>query len=315
MNLRYLNPVTRKKLTKLVDKMSQMTAEEIVSELAMTINVHAYLAIMLVEGETDQALYGALFNEANSQAILICPAGERALVTSAIDILNKEDASFAKLPPTIAAIDQDYLIPLRQNTNHKNILLTDLRDIECMMLDSEALKGLCDEYVDWNKAKKSGLNSTSDIRAAITRVCTPLGKVRYWSQVTNKHFRFKRLDVSECLDQSGNDLDFDSVLNKLRGAQDIGNPIPMDAFSLAEQFAAKEPHFTTDLLICRGHDLATVFAAQLRKKWGKSHARNIDGVTVERNLRLAFPRFWNSYQHIKNLKAWFSSVNLGHVVT
>lgn len=294
--------------------MPQMTAQEIVSELAMTINAQAYVAIMLVEGETDQALYGSLFNETNSKSVLIFPAGQRALVTSAIDIFNDEAAFAQKMPPTVAVIDQDYLIPMHQRPGNPNIFLTDLRDIECMMLDSEALKGLCDEYVDWEKAKKCGLSNTSDVRAAIIRICTPLGRLRYWSQVTNKHFRFKRLDVSECLDSSGINLNFDSVLKKLRGAQDSGTLIPADAFSLANQIAFKEPHFTTDLLICRGHDLTEVFAAQLRKKWGRPHARSIDGATVERNLRLGFPRFWGSYQQIRSLKSWFTRLNLGYLI-
>ncbi|GKS83817.1 hypothetical protein AVMA1855_06715 [Acidovorax sp. SUPP1855] len=290
----------------------EMTPDEVVTELELLTNANPSLALVLVEGETDQALYSSLISEAYGSSVMFFATGSRSLLTKSLSIINQP--GLAGLPPTIGIIDQDYLIPLGEKIPTQNIFLTDLRDVECMMIASEAMKVLCEEYIDWKKTGAAGLPNATEIRKALVKSCVPLGELRYWSQSTKKHYIFRKLDLSGCLDKAGTRLDCTKIHDKLRGAQKPGNSIPPDAFVHANMNVASNAHFSSELLICRGHDLAEVFSAQLRKRWGRAHAKTVDASTIERSLRLAFPRFWSSFQQIKDIKHWFTGAGLGYVL-
>lgn len=297
-----------------LEEMIDVTAEDLVTEIMMTIG-DSTLAVLVVEGETDKALYGALFAEHGGSAVLIFPAGSRDFVLSVISIMNNGLRAGVFLP-CAGLVDQDYSVPLGAPLPPANVFGTDLRDIECMMIQSQALKSVCDEYVDWVKARAAGLKDVSDIRAVMEMVCLPLGYLRYWSQAIGAHYVFKSLDVADCLDKSGTSLDQATVLNKLRGAQKPGNVLPQDAFVQAVESCNNVAHFNgAPLLACRGHDLVAVLAAQVRKKWGRGHARDLRVDALERNLRLAYPRYWQNTKQIQDVRAWFHGVGLGGLLT
>lgn len=292
---------------------SDMTPEEVVTEISMS-EYKSRAAILLVEGATDAALYCSLFNELHAPSILIQATGSRSNLEGVIALLNSNDPTVSDFPKAIGIADRDYTQPLNLPAPQGVVFLTDARDIECMMVSSEALRAVCDEYIDWTKAQSAKIASIQDLRTALTRICVPLGQLRFWSQHSGKHFKFKKLDVGECLQKLNLALEESTVLNKLRGAQDKGNSLPSNAFEVAKLQTQTITYFNTDWLICRGHDLTFALAALLRKRLGNSLANEVDGQLIERCLRLAYPRFWLSTQLISSVRAWFNGNQLGHVL-
>lgn len=292
---------------------SEMTPEEVVTEIGMS-DVKSRVAIVLVEGATDAALYRALFNETHASTILIQATGSRKNLECVLAVLNSNDPTVKDFPAAVAIADRDYAQALGLPKPQGAVFFTDARDIECMMVVSGALQAVCDEYIDWAKAGSANIKSVQDLRTALTKICAPLGQLRFWSQQSGKHFKFKQLDTGECLQKKNLALEESTVLNKLRGAQDKGNPLPTNAFQVAKAQVQSNTYFSSEWLICRGHDLTSALAALLRKRIGLSVAKEVDGQLVERCLRLAYPRFWLSTQLISSVRAWFNANQLGHVL-
>lgn len=290
--------------------MIDLTAEEILSELVLLNTTITAAAFLIVEGEADRKLFQQIVTD--NDCIYIYPAGTQSLVIDAIEELSSDPKLLNEILPTRGIIDRDYLVPLNKSPINPAILLSDLRDVECMMIDSGVFKAVTDEFVDWAKAGKSGIKNVADLRAVLISVCAPVGALRFWSQSSSRNITFRHLDLAKCLKfDRGNKvtLDINGLLTRLQGAQK-GQTVSANDFANAQTLCSSENYFSSPLLLCRGHDLTVVLAAVLRKCIGNGGARAVCEDELERLLRIGFPKFWLAYGLFNDLKAWLAQTGL-----
>ena len=221
-------------------------------------NANSSKAIIIVEGQSDKKLISSLFN--NLDNIQIIAAGTQSLVVDSMSILSIDINLQTQLPPTKGIIDRDYLIPLGTAPNNKFTVMTDSRDIECMMIESKVFEIIMQEYIDILKSKKYNINNSNDLRNAAINICRQVGALRYWSQSTKTNISFKSLDFSKILKKNKIiEINIPSLIKHIQGAQK-GKTISELHFNAAQTLHKNEKYFSHDYLICRGHDLIAVIS-------------------------------------------------------
>lgn len=286
--------------------MPQMTAEEFITELSMLCATKKSVAVMVVEGESDKKLFEQLFKPTHKLAII--PTGTRELVVSSLAVI--EAGGVADLPPVCGIVDQDYSVPLKKPLTVPQVFSSDLRDVECMMISSNAFFSVANEYVDPKKLAKVA-EGLPELRSLLVDICKEIGALRYWSQATNKNISFKSLELSKCIDTNAKvKLDKKKFIAHLQGAQK-GITVTLEDFSAAQTLSATEQHFKAELMLCRGHDLMSAFAYILRKCIGNGGCQGVDGDVLERNFRPAFPAHWGGFVLIKSIQNWVIGLGYG----
>lgn len=286
-------------------KLTLMTTEEFVTELSMICATKRPVAVVVVEGESDKKLFEQLFKP--THRLMIVPTGTRDLVVSSLKVI--EAGGIPNLPPVCGIVDQDYSVPLKKPPTVPHVFSSDLRDVECMIISSNAFLSVASEYVDQKKLAKVAVG-LPELRNLLVDICKEVGALRYWSQAKTKNISFKSLELSKCIDTTGKiKLDKQKLIAHLQGAQK-GIAVTLADFSAAQTLSATEQHFKVDLMLCRGHDLMSAFAYLLRKCIGNNGCQGLDGEALERIFRPAFPAHWNGFSLIKSIRNWIVGLDL-----
>lgn len=287
-----------------------MTPQEFVTELTMSYSSNKSDAILVVEGDADKKLFEQLFKP--SHRFSIVPTGGRDLVLDVLSVINAGGAN--KLPPVCGIVDQDYSVPLQHPPTPQQVFSSDLRDVECMMIASNAFLSVANEFVDQNKLAKFCVGF-ADLRNQLIEICKEVGALRYWSQANNKKISFQQLDLSKCIDTVGTiKLNRQKFITHLQGAQK-GLVVTLTDLNAARTSCNTEPHFKVALMLCRGHDLMSAFAVLLRKCVGNNGSQGIDGESLERIFRPAFPAHWMNYSLINSIRSWVTTLGFAAELT
>jgi hypothetical protein len=301
-----------------------MLPAEVATELSMRSKDYGYIAFVLVEGDTDEALFAGLFTQ--KSLIGVVPLGDSLSVRTSIEYLNEKSTTEDDLPRAVGIIDADYLIPLGHCAPSENLLFTDFRDIECVMFHSDAYSSICREYLHSKKLVEKWVDAYK-LRGNITRAARVVGALRFWSQHTGSNISFARLDFSKFLDADSLALDISRLVKHINGHQLVAarereeksgvwtEPVYICDSSIADaeslvtsgSFSA---YFCHDLLVCRGHDLMEIFSLVLRKSVGAAHAKKLSAIELERGFRFAFSAVWGRTKLVQDIRAWFSRVGL-----
>lgn len=293
-----------------------MSTEELITEMSMS---YSYSMHLVVEGETDQKFFCSVFNS-HACVNIICAPGTGS--EGVIEIVQKVDIENSKNNRKIDAlgiIDRDYRIPLETIPNNSNILLTDLRDLECMMFASPCLGHVLNELGSLVKLKNAG--GETSIRTTIVAACKPVAELRYHSHLAKLHLNFQKLNYEKFVDKKTLTVDEGRLIAHIAGGQ-VEDPKKIDNKTAVEAkrscASAKESsgskYFTDDLLLCRGHDLMTVIALGLRSAWGSKSASEASVSLVEGHFRVAFVQHFKLTKLFTNILAWLKSRGLDRKV-
>lgn len=300
----------------------EMLPAEVATELSMRAKDHGYGAFILVEGATDEALVKGFF--VDEITIGVVPIGHSQAVRNAISFLVTPSPVTVGLKPALGVIDSDYLIPLGHATPSAHLLLTDLRDVECMMFGSNAYSAVCREYLSDEKLQKRWA-SAQNMQKKILEVARVVGALRFWSQQTEAHISFKGLDFSKFVDLEKMSIDHAAMVRHINGYQSKAakerekrTGVPEKPKFIEEQnikealdLLASPPYanyFNNDLLICRGHDIMEILASLLKGKVGNKAAAQMTGDDLERSFRFTFLGSCAQTNFVKSIRAWVSTL-------
>lgn len=235
-------------------------------------------AFLLVEGESDERLFG-IFADYDKCQIIICHGRENLFdacrilrQAGVVGILAIADADFEHLEGHTPPIDC--------------VLFTDWHDAECMMLRGAAFDRLVNQFVSREKFAAWSSAHGPDARQHLLSQCAPIGYLLWHSVANRLGLDFDNLEVKEFMDRATLITNIESFVQHVKNKSsrhDLGN----------EQLIAglkERQEMSSDLWqIVRGHDFADSLGYAFRYTWGSASAQSVTFDRLEQCLRLAFP--------------------------
>ncbi|MFK0664974.1 DUF4435 domain-containing protein [Aeromonas salmonicida] len=238
----------------------------IISEIKMMYaSNHCYF--WLVEGPSDSKFF-TLRKYDNVE--LIISGGKRNII-QAIEGL-KEDPLYRQ---TIGIVDHDidWLLKIARD---QNIIVTDPRDIEGILLRSSALDKVLVEYGDASKIKSFEINKGVTVRQFIHDTSSFFGKIRAVNELNNK-VCLKKLKPQIFIEKSSWSYDYKAAIDYCVTKLNVS---PSDVALITEinRLPAAAPwHYV------RGHDALNILVGGLTKELGSS---NVDENKIQTALRM-----------------------------
>ncbi|WP_157693215.1 DUF4435 domain-containing protein [Burkholderia gladioli] len=288
------------------DEWLSPSADDLLTEAAMLAQSGA-AAIVYVEGNTDARLLEGIF----IKDIKIIPAGNCNAVEAVVekyDLLTDP----ANLPHILGFADRDYKAANGGLKSSANIIYTHLRDIECVMLSTQAKFHMIGEYANQNFNRK--WKKIDDFMDEAIKVARTVAIIRIWSEINKKGINFKTLDFDKFHAPKSNATDPEKLVTHLRGAQKSGNILSESYNKIKEKI--NDPlimnHLAHDLLFCRGHDILEVVALYFKKGFGRS-GLSYCGELLESALRIGAKPLLKNTDTFKLIGTWFTERGISNV--
>lgn len=242
---------------------------------------------VLLEGSSDVRLFRKLLRDRN---VDITGLGGKPSLIKAIKILSQE--GFSKI--TIGICDADF-DRLKKTVDYPdNLFITDYRDMEVQMIESDALLDVIDEHspAEHNQQLKT------NIKRNIYTIAVEMGCVRWVNHNKNYHLQFKGLDFKKFTEVENHNIkfNFDNFLTTL--LEHSTKNISIQDLKSELKKLKNPPNDSSQ--ICSGHDLTKLISIIL--------PNNINQGKVESALRLAYrPDYFYETQLFKGLDKWFKA--------
>lgn len=257
-------------------------------------------AHLLVEGDTDRRLFEKVVDLARC-AIEVCLNRSFALTVLA-------ELATTRTPGVLALVDADF-DRLSHVVLPANVLWTDTRDVETMLLRSPALDDVMREHGSTPKCDRFTAEH-GPIREALLRAGQSLGYLRWHAHLVGLPLRFEDLDVSKFLDE-GLAADADAACRVVCARSQL--PPPQAAVLRGSARSLEEP-WHDPWQVCCGHDLVEILGYALRKTLGSRGANDAKADVLEKDLRLAFDRRWFGQTRLcEDIRAW-QAANVPYVI-
>ena len=290
-----------------------ISVDELITELSMTYSFRMHL---LVEGDDDRKFFCAALRGIDKVNIVCCWGADS--VTSAIKEIDRIRVS-SPFTPTLGVIDRDYRMVLGILYHSPNLLTSDLRDIECMMIGSPAFDAVLSEFGSPKKISAFG-GADSVARTTIDSV-SQIGKLRFHSQRKGLNVSFQLLDISKILDRKSLSINPNALLTHLNARQGItGSRMSDDDLAEADNACAdakcgqQDSYFKHPLLLCRGHDLMELLALAFRSTLGSRSAAESCRENIESLFRLSYVAHFRNSQLATSIESWLKTSNLDTLV-
>ena len=234
-------------------------------------------ALLIVEGATDKRTFRNLVDRTACQ-IVIAHGRENAL--TALAILEADD-----FQGVLAVIDADFDRLNNAPLPSPSALLTDLHDIECMMVASSAFGKLVGEFADPARVESFESHIGCGLAEAIARNAMPLGYLRWVSLRHRLDLRFEELPYHRFVARANLQIDLGKLLQTVKNHSqrpDIANSF------LEQQVAAVTDPTHDRWQVCCGHDLLEILSVALRHTIAGRDAHEVKREVLERELRLAY---------------------------
>jgi len=233
--------------------------------------------VLLVEGVTDYRLYGK-FSDKEDCMIVVAHSKDNALASVRKSYHERGDRG------VMAIVDSD-LDTMLGVSRKPPAFATDTRDLETMLIKSESLDEVLQEYCD--PVKRHAFEAKyGKIRDAVGNAAYPIGLLMYISE-------------RDCLELSFRDLDFNAFINPIDLSCDVDMMIDEVLYSSGKPpSVAKKIRRLLDKemskgvkdpwVVCRGHDAVEVLLIGLRKTFGGFNAKQLEHGSLGGALRIAF---------------------------
>ncbi len=231
---------------------------------------------LVVEGVTDERLFEKFVDK---DMVRIVEAHSKDNVRNSV----REMASARKDKQTIGIIDPD-LDRLRGKNASRPLFHTDCRDMEMMLIRSNALEDVLDEYCE-REAVMKFTDTFGPVREALISASYPIGLLMYISQKEGLNLSFKDLDFESFVNTRSLSLDANRMVeevifnskNSRMSRKALASRLNREAEDLEDKWEA-----------ARGHDTVDILVLALRKNFGSYNSRHITEGELGGALRLAF---------------------------
>lgn len=289
-----------------------LSVDELITELSMT---YSYQMHLLVEGDDDRKFFTAALRGVDKVNIVCCWGADT--VSSTIQEIDRLKRTSPFLP-TLGIIDRDYRIVLGVLYTSPNLLTSDLRDLECMMIDSPAFGAVLSEFGSSKKIEAFG-GTAAAVKAAMISSASHIGKLRFYSQRKGLHVSFQLLEIGKILNRKTLSIDPKDLLTHLNARQGVNGSRLSDVDFVDADRDCKDARFATyfkhPLQLCRGHDLMEVLAVAFRSTLGSRSAAESCRENVESLFRLSYVAHFRNSQLATAIESWLKRSNLHSAVS
>lgn len=247
----------------------------------------------LVEGYADLKLFKKFIDENNCRVKFI-PG--KTLAIDVLKILEKRNESGVLL---LVDADYDHLEGIKPMS--VNMFYTDNHDIETMIISTNALENLLNEFSDKRKLTKFEKFKSNHLRSVLLTTCISIGYVRWASIHNNWTLKFRDLVFSVFIDFKNLNLHYQKFLSELI-KNSRSNKIPLSV--IIKEVKLLTTKSSDPWMICSGHDLTEILLISLKFIFGYNVA-TLTREKLEAILRLAYEfRFFKKTILYSELKRW-----------
>lgn len=247
----------------------------------------------LIEGPSDLRF----FMPRKPKEIELIISGGKGNIIGTFKLLSGDKISDKLLGIVDADIDWLITIPDR----HNNIVSTDPRDVEGLLIRSSAYNKVLAEFADENKVKLFEQKNNCDVKTHIKKTASFFGKIRAVNDLTNK-VSLKKLKPQSFMKKKTWIYDMDEVINSA-----IKKGVSSSKEELLDQIK-KLPEADCWHYV-RGHDAVDIFTGGLVTEIGRGG--HVDCSRVESVLRAGIDeaeyRSTKLYQELSN---WMNIRNI-----
>ena len=252
-----------------------ITSDDICNQISMERTVFDG-TFLLVEGVTDERLFEKFVDKEHVQII---EAHSKDNVRHAV----KDMKSSRKDERVIGIIDAD-LDRLLGRRVKPPLFHTDCRDMEMMVIRSNALDDVLDEYCEREPLMKF-TESVGPVREALLSASYPIGLLMFISQREGLNLSFKDLEFERFINPRTLSLNAGAMVDAVifnskscrMGRKALLSRLDDAAQDLEDQWDA-----------ARGHDTVSILLIALKKNFGSFNSRGLNEGELGGALRLAF---------------------------
>jgi hypothetical protein len=230
-------------------------------------------AFIIVEGKDDRLFSERFFLKETCKIIV---ADGKGNVCDVVRILD--DDGFRG---HLGVVDSDFDRIEGRPPLSSNLVSHDLHDLECMLLQSNALELLLGEFGSREKLEGFGHN----VRCALLTAAYPIGCLRLHSERTELRLNFQELTYTNCIDSDTLQINRGSLIREVKNRSQRPD---IDEGALNEAIKTIEAEELDPWAICAGPDLMGILSLGLRRALGSNKAATIQEEHLQRCLRLAY---------------------------
>lgn len=253
---------------------------------------------LLVEGTSDKTFYERFVDKSECQLVSVSGKPSSKLrVISVLKIL--EESNFQGV---LAIVDADFdrlTTPTYQKS--ANLLYTDSHDLETMLINSPAFDKVISEFASQEKISQFN----QDIRLVILESAVPIGYLRWISLGDGLNLAFENITFSKFIDEKTLRIDKLKFIGEVKKKS---QNFSLKDEDLQQQLMDKNNGDRDPWQICCGHDLVEILSFGLRKTIGSNQATDVEPISLERNLRLAYEAvYFQGTQLYSHICTWESN--------
>jgi len=251
-----------------------LTPDDICNQIMMNRSLFKGM-IVIAEGNTDQRLYGKFMDPKEARII---PAHSKSNVISVVNRMSaRRDGKL------LGIIDRD-LDDLKGRLQSAPLFYTDFRDLEMMILNSDALSDVLAEYGDTDRIERF-VHQNGRVLDAIVASAYPLGLLMYVSHLRGYNLNFKNLDFRDFIDRRTLRMDVmrmvQSVIENTLGCE-------LNRKNVHRDLMNQEPNHPDKMMIARGHDAVNILLIGLKESFGGYNSFNLNANGLGGALRIAY---------------------------
>ena len=245
-------------------------------------------AFLVVEGVADMRFWRPRQYEACE---LVNGEGKRNVI-GGVQRLDRE-----RFGGVLGVVDDDCDSLMGIDVGTRNVVRTDVHDLECLLCRSSALEMVLAEYGDESKIRRFEMNAGTDVRGALLERALVFGRLRFAALRDGLDIDNSAIRVQRFVDRGTWTVDAEGLVRAV-----VKDGSPHDE-GVVERCVARLP-VVDPWRVARGHDMVSILRLGLRRVLGDLPASVGDG-QISRILRAGMAsdelRATNLWAH---MRAW-----------
>ncbi len=251
-----------------------LTTEDVCNHISMMRTVIDG-AILVVEGITDSRLYGK-FLDPTAKVVV---AHSKDNVRGVVRVMNNDRYDDRVLGIMDADLDR-----LGNKRVRSPLFLTDCRDMEMMIIRSNALDDVLSEYCDQEQLDRF-VDKSGPVRESLVEASYPIGLLMKISRDRGLRLSFKNLDFNAFINASTLELNSRSMVREVISNS---NSSSLDEKELHAMLNDEARNLDDRWDAARGHDTIDILLIGLKRNFGSFNAKGLNEGQLGGALRLAF---------------------------
>jgi len=190
-------------------------------------------------------------------------------------------------------IDRDYREELDISVScDDKIVVSDYKDLEISMFESEALNKFLTEYASKNKILTKEKQIDIDlIREKVYSIASIIGKIRFYILKNDLHISLTEIEYSKFFNAKNFNICNEKLMSHINSR--AKNKKNKKSITIEEIECAHKDTLPTKLLdnkfICSGHDVIAILGEMLKKQWGNNNGKEMERQNLEKLFRIGYP--------------------------